>query len=114
MLWGKVVLLEEGEKKKAPDQAPLQQCAPGLGNPASCDTPGVSMAWGSGPQLALIPQGVDGLAFGYPAGCDPPGMLMADLCRAMHYFAYGCAGALGTGCRKGIKKLPDKLIFFLL
>lgn len=45
------------------------------------------------------------------AGSGPCWVLVAALCRAVCCFPYQCAGALGTDCWKGVKKLPDKLLF---
>lgn len=45
------------------------------------------------------------------AGSGPQWVLVAALCRAVCCFPYQSAGALGTDCWKGIKKLPDKLFF---
>lgn len=45
------------------------------------------------------------------AGSGPQWVLVAALCRAVCCFPYQCAGALGTDCWQGIKKLPDKLFF---
>lgn len=45
------------------------------------------------------------------AGSGPCWVLVAALCRAVCCFPSQCAGARGTDCWKGTKKLPEKLLF---